>query len=59
MIHLIIVLAILGFAAWILLAYIPMPEPIGKVIVGIIAICMIVLLLNFIGIDTGVHARLD
>lgn len=58
MVHLIIVLSVLGFAAWILLTYLPMPAPIKQVIVAIIALCMVVLVLQFIGVDTGVQARL-
>ena len=58
MVHLIIVLAIVGFALWILTTYIPMPSPIKQVIVAIVALCMVVLVLNFVGVDTGVHARL-
>ncbi len=59
MVHLIIVLAVIGFALFILLQYIPMPAPIKQVIIGIVALCMVVLVLNFIGVDTGVNARLN
>ena len=54
-IHLIIVLAVLGFALWLLLTYVPMPDPIKKVIIGITALALIVLVLQFAGFGTGLN----
>jgi uncharacterized membrane protein len=52
-IHLIIVLAVLGFALWLLLTYVPMPDPIKKVIIAIVVLALILVVLDFGGIGTG------
>lgn len=49
-IHLIIVLAVVGFALYLLLAYVPMPDPIKKVIIAIVVLVLIVFVLQFAGI---------
>lgn len=52
-IHLIIVLAVLGFALWLLLTYVPMPDPIKKVIIAVVVLALILVVLEFAGIGTG------
>lgn len=54
-IHLIIVLAVIGFALWILLTYVPMPDPFKKVIIAIVALALILVVLEFVGVDTGLN----
>lgn len=53
LIHLIIILAVLGFALWLLLTYVPMPEPIKKVIIAVTVLALIIIVLQFAGIGTG------
>lgn len=55
LINLIIVLAVLGFALWLLLTYLPMAEPIKRVIIGIAVLALIVLLLQMVGGDGSFH----
>ncbi len=52
MIHLILVLAIFGFLAWLVLQ-IPMPELFKKVLYGVFILIFVLWLLQFMGVDTG------
>jgi hypothetical protein len=47
--YLLLVLAVFGFAVWLITTYIPMPEPIRKVIIVIAVIVLLVYLLNWAG----------
>lgn len=46
-----LVLALVGFVLWLILTYIPMPEPFGKVIMVIV---VVIVILWLIGQITGV-----
>lgn len=50
LINLIIVLAVLGFALFLILQYIPMPEPVKKVIIAVAVLALVVLVLQFAGV---------
>ena len=52
MIHLLIVLAMLGFVGWIL-CQIPMAQPIKNIIVGVICIVAVIYVLQALGVNTG------
>ncbi len=52
MIHLILVLAICGFAAWLILQ-IPMPSIFKNIILGIMVICLVIWVLQILGVATG------
>lgn len=52
MIHILLVLAITGFAVWLILQ-IPMPAIFKNVIIGVIAIFLIIWALQMLGFDTG------
>jgi hypothetical protein len=45
-----LMLAVFGFILWLIVTYIPMPEPIRTVIIVIAVICLILWLLNGIGV---------
>jgi len=51
-IHLVIILAVLGFALWLLLTYVPMPAPFKTVIIAIVALALIIAVLDFAGIGS-------
>jgi polyferredoxin len=55
LIQLILILAILGFALWLLITYVPMPAPIKTVIMAIAAVGLIILLLQTVGVHTGLE----
>lgn len=57
LIEFIIILAVVGFALWVLLTYVPMPDVIKKVIIGIAALILVILLLQAVGVDTGFNVR--
>lgn len=52
MVHLILVLAITGFACWLILQ-IPMPAIFKNIIFGLMAFVLVIWLLQMLGIDTG------
>jgi hypothetical protein len=52
MIHLILVLAIVGFIVWLILL-IPMPAVFRNIIVGIVAIFAVIWALQMLGVNTG------
>lgn len=52
MIHLILVLAVSGFVAWVVLQ-IPMPQIFKNIIFGIMVITLVIFTLQTLGIDTG------
>lgn len=50
MIQLILGLALVGFLAYLIITYIPMPAPIKNVILVVIVVCLILYLLSAFGI---------
>jgi len=50
MITLILTLALVGFIVWLIITYIPMPDPFKKVIIVIVVIILILYVLNVLGI---------
>lgn len=50
LVTLILVIALVGFLVWLIITYIPMPEPFPKVIIVIVAVILILYVLRlFIG----------
>lgn len=56
LIELIVILAVLGCVWYLLTTYVPMPGPIKTVITVIAVIALCILLLQMIGVHTGVGA---
>ena len=54
MIALILTLAVFGLIAYLIVTYIPMPDPIKTVIIVMVVICMIIYLLQVVGFDLPV-----
>ncbi len=52
MIHLILVLALCGFAVWVILQ-IPMPQIFKNIIIGIVCIFLVLWVLQALGVNTG------
>lgn len=50
LIHIIVLLVVFGLIAWLVLTYIPMPEPVKQVIIVIMVICLILFILQAFGI---------
>lgn len=50
LISLILMLAIVGFLLWLIITYIPMPDPFKKVIIVIVVIVLVVYLLQLLGV---------
>lgn len=58
MLELIIALVVLGFIWWLVITYIPMPDPMKKVITVIVVIFLILLLLRMFGfVDVPMRLR--
>lgn len=51
MLHLILVIAIIGFVVWLITNYIPMPSPFREIIWVIAVIALLLILLNFVGVS--------
>lgn len=49
MISLVIYLAILGFLVWLLITYVPMPQPIKTAIIVVVVVMIILYLLRALG----------
>ena len=49
LISFIIVMAVVGFAVWLLTTYVPMPDPIKVAIIVLVVIVLVVWVLNLIG----------
>lgn len=58
MFALVLNLALLGFFAWMLVKFVPMPEVFRVVITAIVAIGAIVYLLQFLGYASGLRIHL-
>lgn len=58
LIEFIIVLAVLGCVWYLITTYIPMPGPIKTVITVIAVIVLCLLLLQVVGIESGVHLNI-
>lgn len=52
MIHLILVLALFGFATWLVLQ-IPMPQVVRNIIIGVICLTLVLWALQMLGVNTG------
>lgn len=50
MLGLILTLALVGLIVWLIITYIPMPQPFKTIILIIVAICLILWLMNVFGI---------
>ncbi len=53
LINIMVTLIVFGFIAFLVLTYIPMPEPVKQVLVVIMLIVLILFLLNVLGIWDG------
>ena len=58
LISLIIALALVGFILWMVLTYVPMPDPFKKVIIVIVVLVLILYLLQAFGITGPMVPRL-
>ena len=54
LLELIIILALVGFVAWIVLQLIPMPAPFPKIIVAVACLLALLIVLRAIGFDLPV-----
>ncbi len=54
----IIILAVLGFVWYLITTYIPMPGPIKTVITVLAVVALCVMLLQMIGVHTGINLHL-
>ncbi len=52
LIQLILILAVLGFIAWLVITYVPMPQPIKTVVIVIMVIVLVLFLLRLVGFPT-------
>lgn len=52
LISLIIVLAVVGFVLWLVITYIPMPQPVKTVIIAIAVLILVIWLLRSIGLPS-------
>lgn len=50
LIELVLVLAIVGFLVWLVVTYIPMPEPFKKAIIVIVVIVLVLYVLRLLGV---------
>ena len=51
MITLVLTLALLGFLVWLIVTYIPMPDPFKKAIIVIVVIVIVLYLIQLFGFD--------
>jgi hypothetical protein len=58
MLSLILTLAVIGFVTWLIVTYIPMPEPFGKVIIVIVVVLLIIYVLRVLGVGDIALPRL-
>ena len=54
LIQIVIVLAVVGFLLWLVMTYIPMPDPFKKIIMVVVVIFVVLWLLSAFGILDGV-----
>jgi predicted membrane channel-forming protein YqfA (hemolysin III family) len=54
LIELILLLALVGFACYLIVTYIPMPEPMKMLIYVIVAVCVVLILVRVFGLDVAV-----
>ena len=50
LISVILSLALIGFLLWVVITYIPMPEPFKRVIVVVVLVIVVVWLLRYLGV---------
>jgi hypothetical protein len=48
LISLVLYLAVAGFLVWLIVTYIPMPDPIKQTIIVLVVICMVVLIIRIL-----------
>ena len=58
LIGLLILLVVCGFCCWLVLTYIPMPQPFKAVIVAVVVLVLVVFLLQQFGLLSGAPMRL-
>ena len=56
MISLLVMIAIVGLIAWVLIQMVPMPQPMRTVIIAVAVLIVIVLVVRAFGLDTGLPA---
>lgn len=49
MIHLIILMALIGFLTWAVITYVPMPNGIKRLIVSVVIVCMVLYVMDLFG----------
>lgn len=54
---LIVTLAVIGFACWIVVTYVPMPEPIKRALVVIVVLVILIWLVRALALGTIVPIR--
>lgn len=57
LVSLILTFAVIGFILWLVLTYVPMPEPMKKAIIVLIVIVLVLWLLQFFGLDVPLRLR--
>lgn len=55
LIQLVVLLAVVGLVLWLVITYIPMPEPFRKVIIAVVVIVLALYLLSLFGIGSGIR----
>lgn len=54
---LIVTLAVIGFACWIVVTYVPMPEPIKRALVVIVVLVVLIWLVRALALGTVIPIR--
>lgn len=57
MISLLLTFAIVGFLVWLVITYIPMPDPFKKAIVVIVVVLLVLYLVQLFGLDIPIPHR--
>jgi hypothetical protein len=50
LIQLLVVLIVFGFISWLIWAYVPMPQPVKSIVMGIIVLILVIYLLSAVGL---------
>lgn len=58
LITLILTIVVLGFCLYLLFRFVPMPDPVQKIIIAIIVIFVVVLILQQLGLVSGLKIHL-
>lgn len=59
LVTLILALALVGFLLWLILTYIPMPEPFKKVLVVLVIVVLVIWLMQLLGVVGPAVPRLS